>query len=175
MSDRIDDAKLAEWEQQAHEAKERCDKTTPGRWKLWGMDVYADQDGTSNVDTAVRVADTYFRSADGRPRTNDATFIAAAREDVPVLSAAVLALSAEVRRLRSRLDRVTHERECLGTAIADAALKAGIYSGVPVTGPELILLAQAMANVIVGYRAETDERCDKPIGEMAVDSGEEEA
>lgn len=39
--------------------------------------------------------------------------------------------------------RLTHERDALGQAIADAALKAGMYSGeVPLTGPHLIMFAQ---------------------------------
>lgn len=39
--------------------------------------------------------------------------------------------------------RLTHERDALGQAIADAALKAGMYNGeVPLTGPHLIMFAQ---------------------------------
>ena len=82
---------------ETNEIQERLDKVTPGRWKLWGMTVMADQDGTSNQETAVTVADTYYLNADGRPRVNDAEFIAhAQREDIPNLLA-------EVRRLRQGL------------------------------------------------------------------------
>jgi hypothetical protein len=56
------------------------------------MSVLADPVGDSNLDTAIPVANTAFRDAEGRPRTNDADFIAAARSDVP-------ALLAEVERL----------------------------------------------------------------------------
>jgi len=35
------------------------ERATQGRWKLWGMQVLADQDGTSNVDTAIPVCHTY--------------------------------------------------------------------------------------------------------------------
>lgn len=38
--------------------RERANSATPGVWKLWGMSVYADQDGTSDLDTAVHIADT---------------------------------------------------------------------------------------------------------------------
>lgn len=39
--------------------------------------------------------------------------------------------------------RLTHERDALGQAIADAALKAGMYNGeVPLSGPHLIMFAQ---------------------------------
>jgi hypothetical protein len=48
---------------------------TPGRWKLWAMSVMTDQDGTSNVDTAVAVAQTGLLVA-GHPRTFDAAHIA---------------------------------------------------------------------------------------------------
>lgn len=74
----------------------------------------------------------------------NSVFAAAARGDVPALSAALQAATAEIRRLREREARLVHERECLGTAIADAALRAGIYSGKPVTGPELLLLAKEL-------------------------------
>lgn len=53
-----------------------AEKATPGSWKLWGMTVMADQDGTSDVDHAVPVADTFYRDEHGKPRTWDATFIA---------------------------------------------------------------------------------------------------
>jgi hypothetical protein len=50
---------------------------TPGKWKLWAADVMADQDGTSNVDTAKHVASTHFTDTEGHPRTNDAQLICA--------------------------------------------------------------------------------------------------
>lgn len=46
-------------------------KATPGRWKAWGMQALADQDGTSNVDTAVPVASTFCCDEAGHPRTFD--------------------------------------------------------------------------------------------------------
>jgi hypothetical protein len=65
---------------------------TPGVWKLWGMSVMADQDGTSNVDTAVTVAHTSYRDEHGKPRTFDASFICDAHRDVPWLVAALTAV-----------------------------------------------------------------------------------
>lgn len=44
--------------------------TTPGVWKPWGMRLYADQAGTSDLEAAVLIADTHQR-VDGRPRTHD--------------------------------------------------------------------------------------------------------
>ena len=76
----------------------RADAATPGPWKTWGMGVLADPVGDSNLDTAIPVANTAFRDAEGRPRTNDADFIAGARLDIPNLLA-------EVERLRSLLAR----------------------------------------------------------------------
>lgn len=96
------DEYLADVDRRAREAMARAAQATPGQWKLRLMDVYADQDGTSNVDTAVRVASTYYCDKNGRPRTNDATFIANAHKDVPALGATAVALAAEVRRLRER-------------------------------------------------------------------------
>lgn len=55
---------------------------TPGTWKLWGMLVMADQDGTSNVDTAVEVAHTLHRDEDNKPRTWDAKHIAGMQPSV---------------------------------------------------------------------------------------------
>lgn len=71
-----------------------AEAATPGVWKLWGMTVMADQDGTSNVDTAVGVAHTLYRDENDKPRTFDAEHIAAF--DPPT----VLALLGEVDRLR---------------------------------------------------------------------------
>ena len=76
----------------------RADAATPAPWKLWGMSVLADPVGDSNLDTAIHVANTSYRNAQGRPRTNDADFIAGARLDIPNLLA-------EVERLRSLLAR----------------------------------------------------------------------
>ena len=81
----------------------RADAATAGPWKLWGMSVLADPVGDSNLDTAIDVARTSYRNANGHPRTNDADFIAAARTDVP-------ALITEVERLRAAVQRLTqHE------------------------------------------------------------------
>ena len=62
-------ARIAEDEKVARAA-------TQGKWKLWGMTVMADQDGTGNVDTAVGVANTYGHDERGAPRTWNATHIA---------------------------------------------------------------------------------------------------
>jgi hypothetical protein len=55
--------------------RERAEIATPGRWKSWGMEVRADTDGTSNLDTSLPVASTYSMNAEGRPRTYDADHI----------------------------------------------------------------------------------------------------
>lgn len=59
-------AQVAEDERVAREA-------TPGRWKLWAMEVRADIDGTSNLDTSLPVAQTYHEAG---LRTCNATHIA---------------------------------------------------------------------------------------------------
>lgn len=64
-------------------------KATPGQWKLWGMVVMADQDGTANYDTAVPVAQTYYRDENGKPRTWDALLICEMQRALPALVAAV--------------------------------------------------------------------------------------
>lgn len=65
---------------------------TAGRWKLWGMDVMADQDGTSNVDTATPVAHTSYRDENGKPRTFDAHLICDMHAALPLLTAALRAV-----------------------------------------------------------------------------------
>lgn len=74
------------------EAEQRAAKATPGPWKLWSMQVLADLDGTGNVDTAVPVADTFYRDDHWLPRTFDADFIASARTDFPRAVAALRAV-----------------------------------------------------------------------------------
>ena len=56
------------------EIEDRARKATQGKWKLWGMLVMADQDGTSNVNTTAEVAHTYSHPA-MPPRTWNATHI----------------------------------------------------------------------------------------------------
>ena len=79
------------------ELRKVAEAATPGVWKLWGMSVMADQDGTSNVDTAVSVAHTLYRDEHGKPRTWDAQHIATF--DPPT----VLALLDRVAELESQL------------------------------------------------------------------------
>jgi len=87
----------------------RADAATPAPWKLWGMSVLADPVGDSNLDTAIHVANTSYRNAQGHPRTNDADFIAHARSDVP-------ALLAEVARLRAIIGSAVTELDSAGDA-----------------------------------------------------------
>lgn len=58
------------------EDEERARRATQGVWKIWGMAVMADQDGTSSADTAVDVAHTVMADEHGKPRTFDAQHIA---------------------------------------------------------------------------------------------------
>lgn len=81
------------------EIEERIAAATPGVWKLWGMDVLADQDGTSDVDTAVPVATTRML-IDGKPRTFDAELVAHAPTDL----AALVKFAREVEVLHQRED-----------------------------------------------------------------------
>lgn len=55
--------------------RERAECATSGRWKSWGMEVRADIDGTSNLDTSLPVASTYSTNTEGRLRTFDADHI----------------------------------------------------------------------------------------------------
>jgi hypothetical protein len=70
-------------------AKDHHAKSTKGDWKTWGMSVMADVDGTSNVDTAITVCGTYYNDENGRPRTNDADFIAHAHNNITALIAII--------------------------------------------------------------------------------------
>lgn len=53
--------------------RKRAEAATPGRWKLWGMEVRADVDGTSNLDTSLPVATSYHEAG---LRTFNADYIA---------------------------------------------------------------------------------------------------
>ena len=60
---------------------------------------------------------------------------------------AALGPAASVQPDADLVRRLTHERDALGQAIADAALKAGMHNGeVPLAGPHLIMLAQHMGD-----------------------------
>lgn len=90
--------RLDDLDRLAREAHGRAAKATVGPWRSEPRDGEYAEPGEYLVlfpngeDASVVVE-------------SEARFIAAAREDVPVLSAAVLALSAEVRRLREEADR----------------------------------------------------------------------
>lgn len=46
----------------AREMRQTAEKATPGVWKLWGMEVRADVDGTSAMHTSLPVASTRHES-----------------------------------------------------------------------------------------------------------------
>ena len=79
----------------AAEMRRIAENATPGRWKLWGMQVMADQDGTSNVKTAAPVANTFHRDEDGKPRTWDADQIAGMDPTVTLALAELLSMIAD--------------------------------------------------------------------------------
>lgn len=81
-------------------------KTTPGKWKLWAMNVMSDVDGTNDVKTAKPICRTLFVDDEGRRRTFNADFIALAHEAAPTLCAMVQAKHAENAELRERAAKV---------------------------------------------------------------------
>jgi hypothetical protein len=72
--------------------QQRAERATPGVWKLWAMSVLSSQDGTSNLDTAIPVADTEC-DVGGHPRTFNAEHIASWH---PAVALAVAELSLAV-------------------------------------------------------------------------------
>lgn len=69
--------KMVEFVNARLDEEERWAKNaTQGVWKLWGMDVYADQVGDSNLDHAVKVADVRS-SVSHQLRTWNSNLIAA--------------------------------------------------------------------------------------------------
>jgi hypothetical protein len=84
------------------EVEEQARKATPGVWKLWGMSVLADQDGTSNVNKCTDVAHTVMIDDAGKPRTFNAQHIA--RHDPPRVLAEVEAHRKMVANLRTAID-----------------------------------------------------------------------
>lgn len=76
---------------------------------------------------------------DSEQRDRNRLFAAAASPDM------TLAIIAELREARAQADRLRHERNELGKAIAGSALAAGIYNGDgSLTGPDLILFARSL-------------------------------
>lgn len=84
------------------EVEEQAQRATPGVWKLWGMSVMADQDGTSNAETAIDVAHTVMIDDDGKPRTFNAQHIA--RHDPPRVLAEIATRRKIVANLRTSID-----------------------------------------------------------------------
>lgn len=90
--------------------KDLSKKRTPGDWKLWGMSVFSDQDGSGDVDHAQIVASTYLRDENGAPRTFDADLICTLVYNMPwLLEAAEAGL--EQIRLAEDLKRKLDEAE----------------------------------------------------------------
>lgn len=92
----------------AAELRHYASNATPGVWKLWGMSVMADQDGTSNVVTAVEVARTAHRDEHGKPRTWDAELIRLMQPRAALALADVLECEGTVDDLRSHIDHLAN-------------------------------------------------------------------
>jgi hypothetical protein len=148
---------LAAIETAAREDKVAAIRGTARPWKWWTANSQRElrsEAGRRSYPVAHGQQHPYDRVIDIAIQEPDMALIERAVNGLEERADALVRLTAEVRRLRESEARLTHERNALGQAILEAALKAGIYSGVPVTGPELILLAQEMAEVIV--RAQTE-------------------
>jgi hypothetical protein len=85
------------------EQEERARRCTPGVWKVWGMSVMADQDGTSLAENATDVAHTVMVDDAGKPRTFDAQHIA--RHDPVWVLAEISARREMVTGLHAALTR----------------------------------------------------------------------
>lgn len=71
-----------------------------------------------------------------------------------------------IAELTKEIERLTHERDTLGQAIADAALKAGMYNGeVSLTGAHLIMFAQHLGEAAQQHAqaALSDEQIDSIV------------
>ncbi len=102
---------------------------TPGKWKLWGMSVMADQDGSSDVARAVKVANTFFSDERGCPRTNDASLIAETHNALPMVLSALRSCAELLAALSYINDGYTGQLELRET---------------PLVPSELVRLAKAM-------------------------------
>lgn len=88
-------------------------KATGGAWKMWGMDVMADRDGTSNIETAGLVAKTHDQ--DRGLRTFNGDFICEAHRLIPRLLAEVRALRQVVTSMLAANEEERNElRDVLG-------------------------------------------------------------
>ena len=80
-------------------------KHTKGTWKLWGTSIYADQDGTSNLDTAVFIADVP-QEVDGKLRTHNAEFIVTACNNYQALKEENESLTTQLAKANSDKDKL---------------------------------------------------------------------
>jgi hypothetical protein len=78
------------------------EKATPAPWKVWGMQVFADPVGDSNLDTALLVAHT--NDPHRGLRTFNADLIALYRSAAPVLARENQALREQVAQVRALAD-----------------------------------------------------------------------
>lgn len=101
--------RLDELERMAREANERASKATPGPWRVVAPAMSAAIDVDAN-DGRYTFAVCKIETCSHRGSENGA-FISAAREGVPALAAAVVALAAEVRRLQDALTSEWVERK----------------------------------------------------------------
>lgn len=108
--------------------RERAQAATPGRWGVFGMTVLASTDGTSNVDTAVEVAQALTVDDAGRPRTWDADHI---RSWHPAVALAVADwLDAEVEGIEFALSIGMTEQQIADSNMGSSALAvADAYLG----------------------------------------------
>jgi hypothetical protein len=93
---------LDQVEQRAREATERASKATAGPWERLGGSGRASALVSTVDEGGPDLAEVF---GPHEPPSANADFIAAAREDVPVLAAAVLALVSEVWCLREEATR----------------------------------------------------------------------
>ncbi len=133
---KIDEETLARLEATAEVAAEHA----PGDWKLWGMSVMADKDGSGRPEWAHAVARTSACDANGKPRTWLASHIAAF--DPPT----ALALCAEVRALNDRLN---------GASVIDHDIRALCHAGKDETAYECVLrMSDALEKLAIRFKDE---------------------
>jgi hypothetical protein len=99
---------------QLNQIRERCDKATPGPWRVGNNTITDRHHGEESVVDDIRVIvrrEVYGGPADGQTYA-DIRFIAHTRQDVPALLDYVAELEAKIAGLESEVETLNREATC---------------------------------------------------------------
>jgi hypothetical protein len=154
----IDQTQIEEW-------RKLCENATPPPWKLWAASVLHDPVGDSNIETALKVADTYC-IRECKHTTHDAQFIAAARTAMPQLLDEIERLSLECDSLKigAAFDRVWPVEDAQLKAIHDkgytlrySVSATGTFDGASAEGKTVDEAVKKLGEKLEGMKGKQNE------------------